>query len=270
MKSSKYLKTSEMAQVVHINKRTLHYYDDIGLFSPDYKDEKGYRYYSYTQIMDLSIILSLRELDMPLNEIREILSGNFDDYTLSLEHKLGDVDKKISELNSIREIISRKLAYIEQAERTHMKIKALQIEDSHLILSDPITDQSVLNLLNKAHQLVEEKSTFTLPNNEYGSMIQVEKKLKDPFNEQYDFMYIDAPSASPHYHIKPAGDYLSIVYRGTEETLPLAYSKLIDYAENKELSLEGYFYEKVLLDSIQKNQDNLVSEIQVKIKRAQI
>lgn len=266
MKNSKYLKTSEMAQVVHINKRTLHYYDDIGIFSPEYKDEKGYRYYSYTQIMDLSIILSLRELGMPLSEIREILSGNFGEYTLSLKHKLGDIDKKISELNSIREIISRKLTYIEQAERTHMQIKELTLKDSHLILSDPIIDQSALNLLNKAHKLVEEKSTFTLPNNEYGSMITVSKKLNDPLNEHYDFMYIDAPTAAPDYHIKPAGDYLSIVYRGTEDTLHLAYSKLIDYAKVKTLRLEGYFYEKVLLDSIQKNQDNLVSEIQVKVK----
>ncbi|MBM6800346.1 MerR family DNA-binding transcriptional regulator, partial [Coprobacillus cateniformis] len=31
------LTTSQFSKLHHLNKRTLHYYDDIGLFSPRYK-----------------------------------------------------------------------------------------------------------------------------------------------------------------------------------------------------------------------------------------
>ncbi|MER2063631.1 MAG: MerR family transcriptional regulator [Alkalibacterium sp.] len=266
MKSSKYLKISELAQLVHINKRTLHYYDDIGLFSPEFKDQNGYRYYAMTQIMDLSIILSLRELGMPLDEIKDILTGEFDEYTLALEHKLEDINSKIREMHNIRNIISRKLTYIETAERSHMDINRIALEDSYLILSDPLKDPSLLNVLNEAHQLVDQRSNYTLPNNEYGFMISTAKKQKNPKDDAYDYLYIDAPIDDKRHHLKPAGDYLSLVYQGNEDTLFLPYRKLIDYCRKENIDIEGYFYEKVLLDSIQKNQDNLVSEIQVKIK----
>lgn len=266
MKSKRYLKVSEIAKIVHVNKRTLHHYDDIGLFSPEIKDSNGYRYYALTQIMDLSIILSLRELGMPLSDIREILSGSFDEYTESLEHKLDDIDSKILELHHIRNIISRKLKDIETAERSHMAINTVDLKESYLILSERIRDQSILNLLDKAHQLVERKSHYTLPNNEYGSMIHTEKKYDDARNENYDYLYIDAPIEDEDYYLKPAGQYISLVYQGTEDSLYLPYEKIISYCKQNELQLEGYFYEKVLLDSIQKNQDNMVIEIQVKIR----
>ncbi|MGM0232234.1 MerR family DNA-binding transcriptional regulator [Enterococcus sp. AZ094] len=45
------LKVSEMARLARINPRTLHYYDEIGLFQPNSKDENGYRYYSLDQLL---------------------------------------------------------------------------------------------------------------------------------------------------------------------------------------------------------------------------
>ncbi len=266
MKTKRFLKTSELAALVSINKRTLHYYDDIGLFSPERRESNGYRYYALSQIMDLSIILSLRELDMPLSDIKAILTGSFNDYTLSLKNKKQEVDTKIIELHNIRDIISRKLAYIETAERSHMTINDIFLENSYLILSEPIKDQSLLNLIDKAHKLVDEQSSYTLPNNEYGSMIHTDKKIEDPLSEEYDFLYIDAPVSDESGHLKPAGRYLSLVYQGTEESLFLPYEKLLQYSRENGLQLEGFFYEKVLLDSIQKNQDNTVIEIQVKVK----
>lgn len=41
-KSFKSLTTAQFAKLHGVNKRTLHYYDDIGLFSPRAKGENGY------------------------------------------------------------------------------------------------------------------------------------------------------------------------------------------------------------------------------------
>ena len=38
------IKTGEFARLCNTNKRTLFHYDEIGLFSPAYTDEKGYRF----------------------------------------------------------------------------------------------------------------------------------------------------------------------------------------------------------------------------------
>ena len=46
MKNKKYFLTSgEFAKMNGSNKRTLHYYNDIGLFRPEMIDENGYHYY---------------------------------------------------------------------------------------------------------------------------------------------------------------------------------------------------------------------------------
>lgn len=39
--------TGQFARLHHLNKRTLHYYDEIGLFSPAFKGENDYRYYTW-------------------------------------------------------------------------------------------------------------------------------------------------------------------------------------------------------------------------------
>lgn len=50
---SLYFTAGQFARLHQLNKRTLHYYDDIGLFSPAYKGENGYRYYTYQQSAQL-------------------------------------------------------------------------------------------------------------------------------------------------------------------------------------------------------------------------
>ena len=44
-KEMKRLTTAQFAKLHEVNKRTLHYYDQIGLFRPLTKAENGYRYY---------------------------------------------------------------------------------------------------------------------------------------------------------------------------------------------------------------------------------
>ncbi|MEG0289767.1 MAG: MerR family DNA-binding transcriptional regulator, partial [Erysipelotrichaceae bacterium] len=56
--------TGQFAKLHHINKRTLHYYDSIGLFTPSIIKENGYRYYTYLQSTTLEMILTMRELNM--------------------------------------------------------------------------------------------------------------------------------------------------------------------------------------------------------------
>jgi len=56
------LTTSQFAKLHDVNRRTLHYYDNIGLFSPKYKGENGYRYYDYAQSIDFEFIRMLKEI----------------------------------------------------------------------------------------------------------------------------------------------------------------------------------------------------------------
>lgn len=66
---------SELAREFQIPMSTLRFYHRSGLFVPAYRDESnGYHYYSADQVSSLDLLTLLRELDMPINDIRDILN----------------------------------------------------------------------------------------------------------------------------------------------------------------------------------------------------
>lgn len=72
-KNPQYLTTGEFARLCGVSKHTLFHYDELGVFSPAVKAENGYRYYSMAQIDVFFVISTLKELDIPLREIKAYL-----------------------------------------------------------------------------------------------------------------------------------------------------------------------------------------------------
>ncbi len=65
----------EISEITGISVRTLHYYDEIGLFQPTGKSEEGYRLYDDKALEILQEILFFREFDIPLKEIKSIMEN---------------------------------------------------------------------------------------------------------------------------------------------------------------------------------------------------
>lgn len=66
----------EFSRLTHLSVKTLRYYHDIDLLSPATIDENsGYRRYSTTQVGSAQLIRRLRDLDMPLPEVRTVLAA---------------------------------------------------------------------------------------------------------------------------------------------------------------------------------------------------
>lgn len=65
----------EVSELTGISVRTLHYYDEIGLFRPTEVKETGYRFYDDKAIDMLGQILVFRELDLPLADIKLIMDN---------------------------------------------------------------------------------------------------------------------------------------------------------------------------------------------------
>lgn len=66
----------EVAALTGVSVRTLHYYDEIGLLKPATATAAGYRLYDESNLARLQQILYFREFDMPLREIRAILTNS--------------------------------------------------------------------------------------------------------------------------------------------------------------------------------------------------
>ncbi|BAL00498.1 putative MerR family transcriptional regulator [Oscillibacter valericigenes Sjm18-20] len=65
----------EVSKLTGISARTLHYYDEIGLFPPSEKSEAGYRLYDDKALETLQQILLFREFDISLKEIKTVMEN---------------------------------------------------------------------------------------------------------------------------------------------------------------------------------------------------
>ena len=63
----------ELATLAGVSVRTLHHYHHIGLLHPARVGDNGYRYYGAAELVRLQQILFFRELEFPLDRIRELL-----------------------------------------------------------------------------------------------------------------------------------------------------------------------------------------------------
>ena len=76
-----------LARMAGVSVRTLHHYDHLGLLKPSSRTDAGYRLYGQKDLLTLQQILFFKELDFPLGEIKDILSGpGFDRVKALREH----------------------------------------------------------------------------------------------------------------------------------------------------------------------------------------
>ena len=66
-------KVGELARMAGVSIRTLHHYDQIGLLPPTRRTESGHRLYTRADVERLQQILSLRQVGLPLEDIRTLL-----------------------------------------------------------------------------------------------------------------------------------------------------------------------------------------------------
>src|SRR5215470_13067245 len=91
-----------------VSVKTLHHYDDIGLFKPLRADPfTGYRYYSFDQLPRLNRILALKDLGFPLGQIARILDND-----LTLEQLTGMLRLRQAELQQQADEAQERLARV--------------------------------------------------------------------------------------------------------------------------------------------------------------
>ena len=112
------LTTSQFAAIHQVNPRTLHYYDSVGLFSPEKKGENQYRYYTSRQSIDFEYIRMLKELNMSISEIRSYVQEPGPDKFMKLaDEKINEINREIQRLEKIKEVLKIRKEQLEVCSR---------------------------------------------------------------------------------------------------------------------------------------------------------
>ncbi len=92
---------SQVSSITGVSKRTLQYYDKIGLLSPCEYTKSGYRLYGEKELKKLQIIMLFKELQFPLKSIRLMINNESFDFDKALNSQIELLKLKEERLKKI-------------------------------------------------------------------------------------------------------------------------------------------------------------------------
>ena len=230
------LRAADFARICGTNKRTLHHYDQIGLFAPALRGENGYRYYSQEQYDVFMVIAALKELGMPL-----------------LDQQEAEVERGLAQLRRIQTMIRTKRKLLEQGRRVVCGQVFFEVcPPALLILSDPIrsADPAVAAPILYAHLARCHREGWN-EGYPFGAMISAESLAAGRFDEYACyFTQVEHPSAGVPVFEKPAGRYAAICLQGDYHRARGAYRQLLEEISARGLRPVGCSYKEGLWDEI--------------------
>lgn len=257
------LTTAQFASLHEVNKRTLHYYDSIGLFSPETKGDNNYRYYDSSQSIHFEYILMLKELNMSIAEIKSYVDApNADDFIAIVDQKTKEIDQKIKKLTQTKDLLQTKKQQLLLCEsETDTGIHLVQCpQEVYLTAPFAFHEDEMKDLFSYIKKVWGIKQCRA----GVGSYLSTDKIERQDF-EEYDGLFTPAldPHTQQNLFIKPSGTYLCTYAKGGWDKLPDAYEQLLDYARSHNLKLTGYAYERGMNDFVIQSKTDYITQIMV-------
>ena len=238
------LTIGEFARLTHLSIRTLRRYHEAGLLEPARVDpSSGYRYYSPDQIPSAQVIHRLRELDLPLADVKAVLA------TPSPEARAALIGRHLHRLE-------------DQLARTHAAVVSLQrlLEPasgrSPEVRSEPATSVAAIEgtvgegeiLSWYAGAMAELDAALPgvtgVPGGLYDNALFTEGR-------GHALVYRPAPAPVPtigrmHEAILPAVELAVVVHPGDHDTIDVTYGELGQWVATNALAVAGPVRERYL------------------------
>jgi effector-binding domain-containing protein len=272
------LSIGNFARLTGLTVRAVRHYGELGLLEPAFVDpESGYRYYAPEQIRDAQAIKRLRFLELPLDDIREILDAADRSFTRArlVRHRA-----KMAELAATTEQILTDLQRLIEGEEE--LVPGTADIRSEVEIRD-VAEQPML--LIREHAALDELSQV-IPraiDEVHAHMTSVGGAFTGPPVVLYPAMYddgtVDVETGWPvadtvpgggrvEYATVPGGTMLVYSHRGPYDELSRAHRALWELVEREGLTVDGAAREIYLTDPSEvPNPVDWVTEIQIPIVR---
>ena len=271
----------EFSRIAQVPGSLLRYYDSIDLFSPERVDDwTGYRYYSAQQLPQLNRILTLKELGLPLEQIRRMLHDDItpEEIRAMLTLRKTQIEQTLEqELGRLRTIESR----LQQLERTDLGpatevvVKAVPEQHALLLRHTFSSQQEGLRTMGEMIRTVNEN----LDRSTLGNIVVVmHDETLEPGNRDVELGYaLSKPPSEPL--ALPSGPVLTpttlpdiptaitTARVGAPENAHVAYGSLGSWAEANGYRLVSPGREVFLVPPKPGHQDETIVEIQYPAER---
>ena len=265
-------KIGDFSKMSKVTIKALRYYELEGLIKPSYVDEvSGYRYYESSQLLDISRIVSLKQIGLSIDEIKKVINEK-EPLDAILKIKKEQLQNTIFEYNYQLSKINYLLEEKEMKEQIFEKIiPAYYVYYKEGVLKDYSEASEFIQKsgmecleLNPNIKCVEPDYCFVnYLDGEYKEKnikirySQAVIKENVPFKENDSIKFMDIPETK----------CICIYHKGAYNELGVSYGKIMKYIEDNKLEIID-FPRECYIDGIwnKENIEDWLTEIQVPIK----
>ena len=265
------LKIGEFSKMSKVTIKALRYYEKEGLLIPKHIDNfNGYRYYESNQLIDISKIISLKQVGLSIEEIKRIII-NKEPIDVILKSKKEELENVISlykyQLSKFNYLLKEKdmkeeifekiipgcyVYYKEGILKDYSEV-SMFIQDSgrECLELNPnikcvVPDYCYVNYLDGEYKEKNVKIRYA----------QAVIKEDKPFKESENIKFMSVPETK----------CICIYHKGAYDSLRTSYAKIMKYIESNKLEIKD-FPRECYIDGIwnKDNIDDWLTEIQVPI-----
>ena len=264
--------------ITRLTKKALRYYDMKGLLVPEAKDPfTGYRYYTGVQIQQGIIIKYLSSLGFSIDKISRYLEaekkGDIDTKNNLIKARLRETKLELIRLQLVASLLDNN-QYKELMKET-MSEPTIKEEPPIRFISkqeNGITNETIGRVLGELIGVIN------MPENQSNHV----KIVGPPFTMYHDHEYSEEEGSlevafpitgkvtlnNPDIEVKnlPKRKVVSLIHKGSYETLGMAYKTLHEYIVSNGLEINGPMGDIYLSDPNTVKPEEILTEIQAPIK----
>lgn len=265
----------EVSKICNVSKKTLRFYDKIGLISPDVvSEENNYRFYSKDTLLFVPVIKYFKQMGFKLEEMKEFLQGSsYESHERGFYHKIEELREQENQIHmssisvqdwyklileadsviknnvtevSIKFVDSMTTCYMEQEFNQNYKASIINIEWTNYLEESKQAITGAVNLWFKNYREKNEGKNSTCR--------IFQKCITDC--SSMPTMTVGGDMVASCYHI------------GSHETLNETYDKILKWADEHGYECSDESIERYVTDywTIQ-DSDEFVTEILIKVSR---
>lgn len=264
-------KIGEFSKMAKTTIKTLRYYDETDLLKPSFVDDNGYRYYETEQLSTLIYVVELRNLDVPVSEIKKILNATDKITPLKkhLQFLKGEAVKKQEQIS----LLEKRLAQAEKGDFMKNYIaKEITVPQNIVYFKHGVipTMGDLFNfVLSAGTEARKNNPTLKCTNYCYVSYTAHEYKEKD-----IELEYVEAvedfgvESETVKFRLDSPINAVSVLHKGKYENLAICYSFALNYVKEKGYEIDGAIREVYVHGCWDvSNEEDYLTEIQIPIKK---
>lgn len=266
-------KIGDFSKMSKVTIKALRYYEKEGLILPAYIDDNnGYRYYESNQLIDISRMISLKQIGLSIEEIKRILNNEISMENIlnskkeALQDNINEYNYQLSKIKYLLEEKEMKNEIFEKivpAYYVYYKEGVLKkYSDASDFIQGSGTECLMLNpnikcvkpgycFMNYLDGEYKEKNIKV----RYSQAVIKENK---PFKESDSIRFMELPECT----------CICIYHKGAYNELGKSYAKILKYIEENNYEIKDYPRE-CYIDGIwnKENVSDWLTEIQIPIKK---